>query len=254
MTIVASLKVRDGLVLATDSMTQIHQGGQYRTSYANARKLFQARDLPVGVMSYGLGNIGDISIEGLVREFCAELGANVKNVRTITDRLFAFIKAAYDLQFSDLPAEECPVIGFFVAGYGGGGPFAEQSEFVIPRDSKPILVTPSNAFGASWRGIDLPFTRLYKGLDPRLIPHLQAKGLTEREIVELLAQVEVSVIYDGMPVQDAINFAAYIVKTTIGVSSFEIGVPACGGPLQVAAILPSEGFRWIERPDLGVQL
>ena len=37
MTIVASVKVRDGLVLATDSMTQIHQGGQYRTSYANAR-------------------------------------------------------------------------------------------------------------------------------------------------------------------------------------------------------------------------
>jgi hypothetical protein len=48
--------------------------------------------------------------------------------------------------------------------------------------------------------------------------------------------------------------AAYIVKTTIGISRFEIGVPVCGGPLQVATILPSEGFRWIERPNLGTQL
>jgi hypothetical protein len=254
MTIVASVKVRDGLVLATDSMSQIHQGGQYRTSYANARKLFQARDLPVGVMSYGLGNIGDISIEGLVREFCAELSANVKNVQTIADQLFAFIKTAYDLQFSDLSADDCPVIGFFVAGYGGSGPFAEQSEFVIPRDAQSIQVAPNNVFGANWRGIELPFTRLYKGLDPRLIPQLQAKGFTDPEIADLFAQVETPVIYDGMPVQDAINFAAYIVKTTIGVSTFEIGVPACGGPLQIAAILPSEGFRWIERPELGVQL
>jgi hypothetical protein len=254
MTIVASVKVRDGLVLATDSMTQIHQGGEYRTSYSNARKLFQARDLPVGVMSYGLGNIGDISIEGLLRDFCAELSPNVKNVRTITDLLYAFIGKAYGAQFTELPVEQRPVVGFFVAGYGGGGPFAEQAEFVIPRDSKPIQVSPNNVFGASWRGIELPFTRLYKGLDPRLIPQLQAKGFTESEIADLFAQVEVPVIYDGMPVQDAINFAAYIVKTTIGVSSFEIGVPACGGPVQVAAILPSEGFRWIERPNLDVQL
>jgi hypothetical protein len=254
MTIVASVKVRDGLALATDSMTQIHQGGQYRTSYANARKLFQILDLPVGVMSYGLGNIGDISVEGLVREFCAGLGASVKNVRTITDRLFAFIRVAYDSQFRGLPPEKCPVIGFFVAGYGGGGPFAEQSEFVIPRDPKPIQVTSNNVFGANWRGIELPFTRLYKGLDPRLVPQLQAKGFKDEEIVDLFTQVELPVIYDGMPVQDAINFTAYIVKTTMGFSAFEIGVPACGGPLQLAAILPSEGFRWIAFPDLGVQL
>ena len=54
--------------------------------------------------------------------------------------------------------------------------------------------------------------------------------------------------------QDAVNFAAYIVKTTIGMATYESGVPSCGGPLQIATILPEEGLCWIERPDLAVQV
>lgn len=253
MTIVASVKVRDGLILATDSMTQVSQGNQFLTSWANARKLFQVKDLPVGVMTYGLGNINDISVEGLVRDFCAGLPNSVKSVGTISTRLHTFIKTAYDKTYgNNLPADQ-PVMGFFIAGYDNK-PFAEQQEFQLPQDAAPRQVTPNNRFGSNWRGIDIPFTRLYKGLDPRLIPTLQAKGFTVPEINQLFSQVEAAVHYDGMPVQDAINFAAFILKTTIGMSTFEAGVPACGGPLQVALILPGDGFTWIERPSLNVQI
>lgn len=254
MTIVTSVKVRDGLTLATDSMTQIHQDGRYITSYQNARKLFRIRDLPVGAMSYGLGNIGDHSVEGVVRDFCTGLAANVKNVQPIAERLYTHVMTLYDAQFAGVPDDELPALGFYIAGYGGGGPFAEQWEFLIPRDTGPFQVTPNQVFGANWRGIDIVFTRLYKGLDPRLIPALQAKGFTDAEIDQLFASVEASVAYDGMPVQDAVNFAAYIVKTTIGMATYESGVPSCGGPLQVATILPDGEFTWIERPSLAVQI
>ena len=66
MTIVASVKVRDGLILGTDSMTQIssmtEEGPQLLKGYSNARKLFQIEPRPVGVMTYGFGNIGNILI------------------------------------------------------------------------------------------------------------------------------------------------------------------------------------------------
>ncbi len=254
MTIVASVKVRDGLVLATDSMTQVHQGQQYITSYPNARKLFQARELPVGVMTYGLGNIGDISAEGLVRDFCASLSPSVKSVATIAKRLHAYIKTAYDTTFASTPTAEQPTMGFYIAGYDSQ-PFAEQQEFQLPADANgPRQVAPNNRFGSSWRGIDIPFTRLYKGLDPRLAPQLKAKGFTDAEISSLFSNFEAAVHYDGMPVQDAINFAAYIVKTTIGMSTYEAGVPTCGGPLQIALILPVGEFHWVEKPDFNVQL
>lgn len=254
MTIVASVKVRDGLILATDSMSQIHQDGQYITSYQNARKLFQIRGLPVGVMSYGLGNIGHVSVEGLVRDFCEQVPGTVKHVQAITERLYEFMRHLYGAQFDEAPEAERPALGFFVAGYGGGGSFAEQWEFVLPRDVAPFRVTPNDVFGANWRGIDIPFTRLYKGLDPRLIPLLQEKGLADADIHMLFTSVEANVAYEGMPVQDAVNFCAYIVKTTIGMSTFEVGVPSCGGPLQVATILPEVGFKWINKPELSVEV
>jgi hypothetical protein len=75
VTICAAVKVRDGLVLATDSMStiqgQVEEGGQitFLKNYSNARKLFQVRDMPIGVMSYGVGNIGNRSIQGLMGDF-----------------------------------------------------------------------------------------------------------------------------------------------------------------------------------------
>ena len=77
MTICAIVKVRDGLVLGTDSMTQILaeiEPGKRAIvkAYGNARKLFRIGKLPVGIVTFGIGNIGSRSIQGLVREFNEE--------------------------------------------------------------------------------------------------------------------------------------------------------------------------------------
>lgn len=52
MTIIASVKAKDGIVLATDSMTQIgnrEQDGKMSIvmTYRNAKKLFRIRELPI---------------------------------------------------------------------------------------------------------------------------------------------------------------------------------------------------------------
>jgi hypothetical protein len=99
---------------------------------------------------------------------------------------------------------------------------------------------------------------LYFGADPRLGQFLLEIGLTEEQAQDELKftreKLAIQVVYKGMPVQDAVNFAAFIVNTTVGASTFEIGSPTCGGPIQLAAILPGEGFCWIERPALSLGL
>ncbi len=261
VTIVASVKVRDGLVLGTDSMTQISaptpEGGvQVLKAYSNARKLFQIKDAPVGVMTYGLGNIGNRSIEGLVLDFCRTPEADIGTIEEITANLYAFVSAQYNDVFGELQQEQRPVTGFFVAGYSEDAPFPEEFEFVFPRDEAPVPARGADEFGAGWRGFDAPFIRLYKGFDPYVIPsRLQARGLTEDDLNEVFSAdgLETAVIFDGMPVQDAINFAAYILDTTIGWTTFALGAPACGRPLQVATILADGGFQWVEKPELRVQ-
>jgi hypothetical protein len=249
MTIVTTVKVRDGLVLATDSMTQVQAGGQILKAYENAHKLFQVGERPVGAMTYGLGNIGNRSIESLMLDFRSQIG-NRKTVTSLTQALFDFIKALYDAEFGGAPADQRPILGFVVAGYSPSRPFAEEREFQLPRDTQPNEVRPLEEWGALWRGVELPFTRLWKGLDPRLVERMKARGLSDADIQADIQDLETPVVYAGMPVQDAINFAKYVLSATIGYSTFTVGVPACGGPLQAATILPDDGFAWLSKPEL----
>jgi hypothetical protein len=259
VTIIASVKVRDGLILGTDSMTQIAapmpQGGvTVLKSYSNARKLFQVADIPIGVMTYGLGNVGNRSIEGLVLDFSRN--AEPASVESISRGLFDYVKEQYDSVFEGVADEQRPVLGFYVAGYTQGEPLADEFEFLLPRDAEPFRARDTELFGASWRGVDAPFTRLYKGFDAYVIPpRLEEKGLNEEDIAAVLEPegLETQVLFDGMPVQDAINFAVYILDTTISWTTFQLGAPACGRPLQVATILADTGFAWVAKPELTVQ-
>src|SRR5436309_4849037 len=141
MTIIASVKVRDGLIIGADSMTQISapmpQGGvTVLKSYSNARKLFQVGNEPVGVMTYGLGNIGNRSIEGLVLDFSRS--AEEGSVERIAQGLYVHFKDQYDAVFAQVPDEQRPVLGFYIAGYTPGVPFPEEFEFLLPRDGEPF--------------------------------------------------------------------------------------------------------------------
>lgn len=266
MTIIASVKARDGIVLATDSMSQLSvedDEGQISIikTYRNARKLFRIEALPIGVMSYGLGNIGARSIESLVLEFSRELGKHAtgpNTVETISRRLYKFIKGVYDDAFGEVPPQqkdEQLALGFFIGGYSPRKFLAEQWEFELPSSEDIRRVRDDDKFGSSWRGVPLPFIRLHNGFDPRIVKALKAKGVADKIIDEVLSveRWRMPITYDGMPVQDAINFAIYILETTIGAATFERGAaPSCGGNLQIAVILPDKGWQWIQEPQLTV--
>ena len=252
MTIVTCVKVRDGLVLGTDSMSHLQSGGQFLRSYGNARKLFQVGSLPMGVMTYGLGNVGQRSIESLMREFGATLKGQV-SVNTVAKELFAFMKQQYDAQLASLPeGHELPALGFYLAGYSRGQVFAEEQEFLLPRDSGPIEARNKDACGAAWRGVDAPFMRLCKGYGPVVRMRLEGQGMSPSDASALLDDLEIDVQFDGMPVQDAVDYATFILKTTIGYATFSMAVPPCGGPLQVVTILPDNGFEWLSKPEVRV--
>lgn len=198
--------------------------------------------------------IGNRSIEGLVLDFSRSAGTS--SVEEVARGLFNHVSAQYGGVFDGVDVAQRPVLGFYIAGYTHGEPFPEEFEFVLPRDAEPFPARDLESFGASWRGVDAPFTRLYKGFDGYVIPpRLEEKGLNEEEISAVLEPegLETQVLFDGMPVQDAINFAVYILDTTIGWTTFQLGAPACGRPLQVSTILADTGFAWVAKPELTVQ-
>jgi hypothetical protein len=255
MTIVAGVKSRDGLILAADSMTTVTvgtpRGPQFIKAYEHGRKLFHMGELPIGAVTYGLGNIGTRSMEGLVLEACKQMDSDVTDVEAVAQALYDHLRTEYDAAFDGLGHEQKPACGFLIGGYSADEPLARLMEFEFPDAEGPTENLGPEDFGATWRGIDWPFTRLWRGFAPSMVARLQNEdGIAEARIGELVDPLEIGLAYEGMPVQDAINFATYILDTTIGAVRFAPGVAPCGGPLQLAAVIPDDGFRWVAKPEL----
>lgn len=258
MSIVACVKVQDGIALGCDSATQISGMDQHGNIgilkvYQNAIKLFHLPNLPVGILSYGIGNIEKKSIRTLIREFSKEKTYSPKEKFTISgiaNDLLVHTRSHYSQEFRALPDPQKPSLGMFVAGYSFGQSLGEEWEFVLPADNEARVVRPPEQFGSSWRGMSLPFTRLYFGKDPRGIKEIESLGVSSEKIDQVFAKYRGAVIYDGMPVKDAVNFVRFILKTTIGFTSFEIGPPSCSEPIHVAVIDPEKGFKWVDKPLL----
>lgn len=263
MSIVACVRVYDGIVIGSESMTQLwgQAAGQaqpnFLKAYSNARKLFQVGKLPIGLLTYGAGNVGTRSIEGFVDQFSEGINdeqAAEKTVQQIATDFRDFFRTTYDNQFGQLQPNQKPAIGFYVAGYAHNETDRNGAdwEFIFPQAE--VTKPRASEFGASWRGVGVPFTRVYSGVDPRLFEIIRANGV-QPEIIERIRQqagqaLASPVAFDGMPVKDAIGYCEFILKTTVGVSTYELGVPSCGGPLQVALITRKDGFKWIMKPRL----
>ncbi len=256
MTIIASVKVRDGLVLAADSAINIFgktpegRGGVIQT-YSMAEKIFELKGFKAGAASYGFGSVGGKSVGAVIADTLSRIeNEKVKNMEGLARAIFENIEADYNEALKS--EKEKPALGFFIVGYSEGESFGEEWEFLLPRDKEPKSVRGVDACGVSWRGVDIPFTRLFKGFDPRLRKELKEAGLDEDTINGILRKFAMAVIYDGMPLQDAIDFASFIVNTTINQARFEIGPPSCQGPVDVGVVVKEEGFKWIARKQLRV--
>ena len=262
MTIVAAVKSRDCLVMGTDSVTQVLQvpeGGKKATflkSYANATKLFRLGDEDIAIATWGSGNIGARSVGGLILDYAASLDDVPSTIGEVAARLEEYVLPVYRASFSEMPAKDQPVLGFLVGGFSSGQPLSELWEVRFPggksgsKRTRPVR--QQDEFGANWRGIEIPFARLHLGYDPRLLPKLVSVGIPEDTVRETLRGFETPVVFDSMPIQDAIDFARHILRTTIAVSTFEVGVPACGEPLQMAVVLRRKGFQWVDEPRFHV--
>ncbi len=262
MTIVAAVKSRDGLVLGTDSMTQvlgIQPGAtapQFLKAYANATKLFRIGDWQMAAATWGSGNVGNRSIGGIVLDYAETLVSPPASVEEASNGLERFVRPLYEEAFSSVAEEARPQLGFLIGGYSVGLPLPELWEVRFPsvpgQTHRTQIVREPEDFGANWRGIELPFSRLHFGSDPRVIDQLVALGLDRAVVEQTCFQFQSPVIFDSMPIQDAIDFAKYVLRTTISFSTFEIGVPTCGEPLQLAVILRQKGFQWVEEPPFHI--
>jgi hypothetical protein len=260
VTIIVSVKINDGIVMAADSAGTMGSG----QVYAHANKITNlCGDLPVGAMSTGAGGIGNESVETLLkdlrRRFDGRDPAHLDwwldpagyTMEQVTGRLRAFLfeeKAARCPEPTNLQLRLC--------GYSADRPLAEVWEVSMTGQEcpPPRQIMDESCFGVLWDGQYEALNRLILGLGhdigDALVRHGVALGdagkLQENLVKDLYAMLSVP----AMPIQDAVDLARFLVETTIGFVRFAVLLPkSVGGAVEIAAITKHEGFRWVQRKN-----
>ncbi len=264
MSIIVSVKINDGMVLAADSATTFYTAdGRPGQIYEHVNKIVNLiKGLPIGVMTCGAGSIGPASIATLLKDLRVQLSGDLQietyTTETVASRVHAF--------FSE-KAEECDFKGFLVlriCGYSAGHALPEMWDLVFSDGHcpGPRQAQSEAAIGVMWEGEHDALNRIIFGMGtvpPEAIADL---GMSEEQadaaFRKLLPHLYENLILAAAPIQDAIDLARFLVETTKGFIRFGIRrVKTVGGPIEIAAITKHEGFRWVQRklffpPDLNV--
>jgi hypothetical protein len=272
VTIAISVKINDGVVLATDSASTVMgatpQGLGVINVYDNANKAFNLlKGCPIGAVTWGAGGIGNASISSLVKDFRNLLKEGPEGpdgyrldqehytIEEVAIKLRRFI---YDQNyvniFAALPADQRPGLGFIVAGYSADAALADEYGIVVEQGNcgPPYPLRASNESGIFWAGMGESLNRLILGFGTGLPQVLQQNlGVPVNQIPAAMKVIQqalgAQLAISAMPLKDAIDLAEFLADVAIKFSKFSPGANVVGGPIEIAAISKHEGFKWVKR-------
>jgi hypothetical protein len=258
VTVIVGITTPDGVILASDSRLTRETDDGYRILSDSSQKIFEVGGY--GVAMAGLAFIADHTIAGLMDQFVAQVtDDDRKTVDTFADALGAF----FDRRFADwfeAAGETYDVeksgyqLWFFVAGYDDEGIGHIRQVFIpgpVRGEDSPDTTLPETIRGGQTDVID----RLLDGVDwdKAAIP----KNAISDEVNERLQSVAYNELAP-ITVQDGIDYASFLIRTTIDMQRFSDGtigdpglIPACGGPLQILVVEQSR-TRWPAKLELRV--
>lgn len=231
MSLVVTVYVPSGIVMAADSRMSVLRSeqrgeGEQTTRFQqqlvlsdNAYKIVELRSVGVGISAYDAAIIDNQPVDSHVYRFEEEAINPGDDVVTVAEKFLSY----FQTKFPGLG------IGFHAAGYRTEGKASVAYVLVghTVREPNVRRVNVSEEgkvqFGITRAGDTLIANRL---IDPNYLP-----------------------LFPAMPLQDAVDYAIHLIRTTIDTMRFEPRFPSVGGPIDVLVVRP-DGMRWVQRKEL----
>jgi hypothetical protein len=259
VTVIVSVKINDGIIMASDSASTFATGQTYLT----ADKIVNlVKGLPIGVMVSGNGGIGSESIATLVKDLRRRLDGTDNHpwaldhtnytVSEVAERVREFL---FEEKVAAHPEPEVHIL-LRICGYSAGRPLPEIWRVTLlgKQCAPPSLSRGEENFGVNWDGKYEPLNRLIFGVGMGFKDAVAAQlGITAEQIeaaeLQIMGPLYEAMVIPAMPVQDAIDLGRYLVETAAGYVRFALRMQpkTVGGPAEIAAITKHEGFRWVQR-------
>jgi len=231
MSLVVTVYVPSGIVMAADSRMTVlrteekeEDGQKLRVQQQivlsdNAYKVVALTSIGVGISVYDAGVINNEPVDSHVHRFEEEAITPEDDVASCGEKFLSYFKANHP----NVP------IGFHVAGYKLEG-----------RTSTPFVFVGHTT---KQEGVN----RVNIGDKGKVQYGILRSG--DIQVVNRLIEKTQLPLFAAMPLQDAVDYAAHLIRTTIDTMRFEPRFPGVGGAIDVLAVTPA-GMRWVQRKEL----
>jgi hypothetical protein len=265
------VKGTEGIVLAADSrvtLTAIMQTPgapsnapqfQLPVNFDNATKLltFGKPNKWIGAVTYGEAVIGTTASDlRTAQSYVPEFESGLDPAERLTVAQFSarlsefFLRQWQDRMPTDHPG---PGMTFVVAGFDKDKPYGSVYLFTIPTAPEAVERSP-NDFGVTFGG-QLELTdRILRGYDTRVLAIVRDTLHTPlgqmQNLEQALRGLQLTIPYHLLPLQDCIDLAIFLIRTTTTAQNLSIGIRGVGGAIDVAVITKREGLNIIQRKEL----
>lgn len=260
MTLIVSLRIPDGIVIAGDSLAtmmgqiQVQTEVQVKcpecgqehattvdvpapfvpsTTFSFAQKLSPFLK-KYGVGSFGTGMLMGKSIYYILREFeqVCSASQNLRRINGVSDvakdignHYHSLLKQQLDQEnksLEDIP-EDANALGFQVVGYDGSD--AKTVEIHIGR----VVTTNVHDQGGCT---------------------ISGQPMVSQAIWSLYNDALQRPAFEVFSLQDAIAYAEFLINTTATHQRFSHTMPNVGGEIDIALVTPFDDFKWIRQKEL----
>jgi len=263
MSLAVVIKGTEGVVLAADSrvtLTAQRQGGEtFPVNFDNATKLlsFSKPHNFVGVATYGQAVIGTRTAHSLIPELEVELEDQGRmEVQEYAARIGTFFLAQWVA--AQMPEGNVPGMLFIVGGYDPGAPYGKVFLIDVPNHPEPVEQSMGDTnFGMTWGGQLQIASRIIHGYDPKLRSILKDQlhlddAQVDRVIAAIKDTTEFAIPYQVLPLQDCVDLAAFMVRTTADAQNLAIDLRGVGGLIEVAVITRLNGLEYLQKKTLKI--
>ncbi len=231
MSLVVSVYVPSGIVMAADSRMSAQLSGQRQDGDQqetvrqqivlsdSAYKIVALPTIGAGVGLYDSAVIDNQPADSHLHAFAEQELAGEDDVVTVADRFLTY----FQQKFPNIN------LGFHIAGYRIEGR-ASVPYVLVGHTTREPKVRRVNATDKG---------RVQYGV-VRAGDVLVANRLIDKQHLPIFA---------AMPMQDAVDYAIHLIRTTIDTLRFEPRYPSVGGSIDVLVVTP-DGMEWVQRKEL----
>jgi hypothetical protein len=185
----------------------------------NAYKVVALRTIGVGISVYDAGVINNEPVDSHVHRFEEEAITPEDDVASCSEKFLSFFQTNHP----NVP------VGFHVAGYR-----------LENRASAPFVLVGHTTKQEGVRRVNV-------NDEGKVQYGILRSG--DIQVVNRLIEKTQLPLFAAMPLQDAVDYAVHLIRTTIDTMRFEPRFPGVGGAIDVLVVTPTE-MRWVQRKEL----